>query len=509
MSLNLSERHLFYALLLFWFAGLLMIAVQHPYRCKFFTTLPAGSGTTTPDKSELMRRASDSAEASEGRAMSERGAELTETALLLCLLPLLRCSPHENLQADWWFHFTHRLTLTAYVLLCCFLQLLLFSLWYLQMAAHTYLEDRREREAERGRRMREYGFWRCLRSILRDSDDEIEVLPETASRCECVCGCCCCFSTACSLWFLNCAVILTLIYLLAIGYGSLEAASRFDQNTECRRGLPAGIYIFVLNAALLVLYCILALMRCLCSERGVVQKALAGAKELRARVQTRKGRRNGPAGASGSKGKSGGGGRNPTYAQLDHAALDAELGLELSDDEDENGSNGGGQHNGHGHGHSGQHHDDLDYDLQMELDDAQNLSGGGAHHATGSAGEQELADDLFEDDPVEVEDEVFAAHKIVIAPPPRSAATAAAALQQPKPHRPSAGASSASSTTAARLDMHDDDTREMLEMLGPSGSGSGSGSGATVGLVSPSEQRRHQARAEAALDELETQADMP
>ena len=411
-------------------------------------------------------------------------------------------SPHEDLRPNWWFHFTHRLTLTAYVLLCCFLQLLLFSGWYLQMAAHSYLEDRREREAERGRRMREYGFWRCLRSILRDSDDEIEVLPEDATRCECVCGCCFCFSTACSLWFLNGAIMLTIIYLLCLGYGSLEAASRFDQRIECRRGLVSGIYIFVLNVALLVLYLILALMRCLCSERGVVQHAIGAAKELRARVQTRKGR-NGH-GAAGSKGR-GGGGRNPTYAQLDHAALDAELGLELSDDEDEsgNGGGGGGQHNGHGHGHHGggtDDHEDLDYDLQMELDDAQNLSG--SHHARAHAGE-ELADDLFED---EAEDEVFAAHTVVVPSAGPSRATAAS-LQQPKPQRP---AGSSSSSAAARLDMHDEDTREMLEMLGPSGSGSGSGGAATAaGLVSPSEQRRHQARAEAALDELETQADMP
>jgi hypothetical protein len=280
VTCSCTERSLFYALLLFWFVGVLLVLGYHPHNCIYFSLPPAGSGHLTPT------------------------------------------NPHETPEADWFYTFTHRLTLGPYVFISCAVQLILFCTWYAQLANHERLHARSERESLRGKRMREYGWMRCIRSVFHDDDDN-EVLAPDAERFDCVCGCCCLYSTACALLIFNVGVMILLIYFLLLGVGTLESTARYAQNPECRYGYPAGVYIFSLNAALLLLYLILLLIRCLCHARTVAQNVVEIGKKIHNRIQTRKGRRIGNGNAPG---------KSSAYAQLDRP-MDAELGLELSDDE--------------------------------------------------------------------------------------------------------------------------------------------------------------------------------
>lgn len=481
-----SERHLFYALLVFWFVGVMMLIIQHPYDCKFFDLPPIGSGRMTPTKSVCTRLP----------ACCHLSALASLTERLLCLV-ICSCpfsadsacrppsvpprSPHQIPEADAWFRLTHRMTLTPYAVLCVLLQLALFFGWYAQMAGHSYLLGRVQRETERGRAMRQYGWGRCLRSVFRDSDHELQLdldtLPPDAERCECVCGCCALFSTNCALWLLNALAITLLVFMLLFGVGSLESANRFNQNPSCRAGLPAGYYIFSLNVALLLLYLVLLVVRAMCSAGQVVTRVVEMGKRVRNRVQTRKGLRANNKGA-GTVGGAGGGGRaqgkpsNPSYAQLDATV---ELGLELSDDENENENE---NENEYGR--------PQDEDGQMEMD-------------------QSVADSIFgaDDDDDQTSEEEFHAASVHVQNANTNSSSGSrngngthaqtqaqvqplpsvpTPLAQPKPHRPAAtGKLLTSPPSAAAEAAHsratgpgsngasaasiDADTRDMLEML--------------------------------------------
>jgi hypothetical protein len=225
------------------------------------------------------------------------------------------------------FTFTHQLTLLPYALISCAVQLALFCAWYAQLANHPYLLERSDREAARGKRMSQYGWIRCLKSVFRDNDEAEVPLPADAQRLECVCGCCWLFSTSCTLWCFNLTTLMGLTYLLLIGSGTLESTGRFSQVPECRVGMPAGYYIYAMTAALLLLYFVLLIVRIMCSARNVVQGVVQLGKHIQNRVQTRRAFRK-PNGGLPAHFTS-------TYAKLDAKGrpVDAELGLELSDDE--------------------------------------------------------------------------------------------------------------------------------------------------------------------------------
>lgn len=307
--------------------------------------------------------------------------------------------------------------------------------------------------------MREAGWSACLKSIFIDEDDDEELeldLEHNSHRgsnhsngsrssrshrrapgFRCVCGCCYCFSTAFALLVVNVSILLGLIYLLFLGYGTLESTSRSQQNPECRRALPTGVYIYVLNCALVILWVVVLMVRCLCSARTLAIKAVRVGHDLKLRVQQRKGRK----------------GTKSRYAQLGGAPMDGngseedgvgEIELELQEGDDD------------------QHEFDRDQENEYGQED-------GDHNAARDGDHLGMESFLDEgDDDVNLELEVH----------PQSHSHshpfgASHQLHQPKPqrHRPSAVAHYSSNITsplpsAAIIAQDlDDDTKEMMEML--------------------------------------------
>jgi hypothetical protein len=300
------------------------------------------------------------------------------------------------------------MTLTPYVIFCCFLQAGLFTIWFIQLSNHEAIQARVDRETQRGKEMREAGWMACVRSICEGEDEETGNAGQPRrSGFRCACGCCYCFSSACALTFGNWLVLLGLVYLLFIGYGTLESTSRAAQNPECRSGMPTGIYIYILNGCLAILWIVLLLVRCLCASKGLASGVVDVAKDIRLRVAQRKGRKTGS-----------------RYAQIGHAGGagegDIELALEDADDQVE------------------LDHDQLGMDHFLEDDDSEN--------------------------------EVFQSEA-------QQNTRNTKHLAQPKPQRPAAAKISPAANghangngaeqAAAGAPSHmDEDTREMLEMLG-------------------------------------------
>ena len=306
-------------------------------------------------------------------------------------------------------HLDHVMTLTPYAISCCLLQLLLLTVWYFQMARHDYLLMRMDREEAKGKAMREAGWMHCIKTIIvDDEEDDVEMANQMArgrrkQGFQCVCGCCYCFSTHCALWVLNIGVLLLLVYLLLIGWGTIESTRRYTQNPECRSATPTAIYIYVLNCALLGLYMVAVFVRCLCTARNVVQNVVALSKDLHNRVSTRK-----------AKGK-----HKSAYAQVGE--------------------------NGHGSD-----------DIELELDHE--------HDSMGMDGmDEDFLDDECEQD--EFQADSIDQHAASLAPSKHAAnghKQSKAAIAQPKPSRSAVSKILAPPQPAPALD---DDTREMLDML--------------------------------------------
>lgn len=331
-----------------------------------------------------------------------------------------------HLRGDWFYRLTHHMSLGPYAWLSCVLQLVLLTGWYWQLKHHEAIQARVNRELERRHTMTSGGCMACIRNVLDGGVDEDEAdtaneagVPTSQSSRgggRCVCGCSALFSTDCTLVLGNCIVLIGLAYLLLVGYGAVDSASRTDQTSACRSALPTGAYMVALNCAVVLLYLALLLARVVYGTTGreMASRVVALSNGLRQRAATRRGRR----GASGTSGRS-----RSRYAQIGgNAAAIAEdadgfeLGLELDDDDG----------------------DEDEHSLEVQT-------------------EGDLEDFLADGDP--------------------SSTTGSTPLAQPKPQRPAVGfqlsppppltASSASGSGSAvdgSLAL-DEETRETLEML--------------------------------------------